>query len=179
MVSRIEAALLLLLILLAGIAVTIDTQSFRGEKQAARGGKRVLIREGVLREINASALQNEYHSAEAYQIGKTWYFETFLLRNPEITRLQSRHARKNDTLIVLEGNVSMERPDRSIYRADKVHYDTKEKQLRSIGPFYARKGESYVRGVDFFYDTRRKVTKADRVFAHYLLEDRKSEKAGK
>jgi len=170
MVSRLESLLFLLLLLFAGIAVTTHLEAVRsssGDDKTVK--KKVAISDGHLREVNATGLQNDYRSTEAWLIGNVWYFDNFSLRNREIRELSSAHARKEKTGITLEGNVTLDRMDSSHYRAEKIVYNDQERILRSIGPFYGEKGESYVRGVDLFYDLDRKLTRARSVFAHYIL----------
>lgn len=169
MVSRIEVVLFLLLLLFAGIGVSTHMEAVRASKMAKEERKKVMIVAGHLREINATGLENDYRSDRAWLKGEVWYFENFLLRNREIRRLQSEHARKEKTGITLEGNVTLDRMDDSRFRAEKIVYDDHSRILQSVGPFYGEKGESFVRGSDLYYDLTRKVTRARKVFAHYIL----------
>lgn len=170
MVGRIEAALFAALLFFAAIALT--SQAMRHSQQVRAGGehKKVEIHDAVLREVNASGLLDEYHSKRAVLVGETWRFDGMKMHNPQIRSLEARKARQEKEQIFLEGNVTLRRLDGSVYCAEKVRYDEKKRVLDSIGPFTARKGESYVRGKDFHYELGARRTEAQKVFAHYQME---------
>ncbi len=170
MVHRVEIALFLLFALLLTIALMTH---FHGAASAAvkPGNERVKVslEDARLDEINASALLNTYTVHRAALKGGTWYFEGLDLRNPQIRYLRAERARREAKLLEMEGNVSMAKLDGSLYRADKVRYDLGKRIVRSIGPFRAEKGESYVTGLDFRYGLDDKITRAKKVFAHYRM----------
>lgn len=179
MVHRVEIALFLLLALLLGIALTTHFSGVAPTHKSGEDRVKVALEEARLDEINASALLNSYRVRRAKLKGDTWYFEGLDLRNPQIRYLRADRARREKKLLELEGNVSMCRLDGSLYRAEKVRYDLRRRIVRSIGPFRAQKGESYVRGIDFRYGLDDKITRAEKVFAHYrIATKRESESRG-
>ncbi len=174
MVHRVEIALFLLFALLLTIALMTH---FHGPATVAvkpmRERVKVSLEDARLDEINATALLNTYTVHKAALKGRTWYFEGLDLRNPQISYLRAEHALRKAKLLELEGNVSMRRLDGSLYRAGKVRYDLGKRIVRSIGPFRADKGGSYVRGIDFRYGLNDKITEAKKVFAHYPMRTKK------
>jgi len=176
MVRRVELLFFLLFLLLLGIATNTQFQTRQEDSQTPQVKKKVEIAQGDLREINATGLLNEYRSSEAFLLGKVWYFRSFALKNPQIRLLRSDRAKREENRIFMEGNVTLKRQDGSVFRADSVTYRDREKILQSQGPFYGHKGESYVRGEDLYYDLLHKVTRAQKVFAHYRLGEKFKEK---
>ena len=173
MVSRLESILFLLLVMATIIGLSIHLQTAKSKK-AAVTQKKIEINRARLKEYNASGLTNDYQSSVASLIGSVWYFDDFYMENPDIKFLKSRKAQKDKKGFMLEGDVRLRRLDDSSYRAEKVLYLSGKGTLQSIGPFYGEKELSWVKGVNFHYDMKRKVTKASRVFAHYLVEQNRS-----
>jgi hypothetical protein len=169
MVSRVEIVLTLLLAgaLLLGF-------SNRTRIVEAHQGKRTVHKSAELYdaknlEVNATQVMNTYSARHAYLIGQTWHMEDFWTHNPDIRLLSARKALRTRRLTRLDGNVTLLRTDGSVYRAQTVIYDRVRKTLNSVGPFDARRGEDYLRGVDFYYEIVPKITQAEEVFAHYRL----------
>jgi len=171
MVSRLEIFLAGVLLLALGVGLFNRTEITRAKAAQKQVKKSAELFEARSREVNATGVNNEFAAAHAMLIGKTWYMEDFRTRNADIRLLQARKAMRNDRLTRLDGNVSLLRTDGALYRAETVIYDRVKKTLNSLGPFDGRKGENYVRGIDFFYEIVPKRTRAERVFAHYLLQD--------
>jgi hypothetical protein len=176
MVSRIEIFLGMLLLFFLWIAFVTQQEIERVKAQKIPLRKSAEIFDAEAREVNATAVINSFKASRAMLVGKIWYLDDFGMSNDRIRSLRSRHAKRTSDTILLEGNVTLLRLDDSIYRADTVIYDRKDKTLRSEGPFIGKKKESYVRGTDFFYDSDARQTRAEKVFAHYLLEERPKEK---
>jgi len=173
MVSRLEIFLAGVLLLALGVGLFNRTEITRAKTAQKRVRKSAELFDARSREVNATGVNNEFAAAHAVLIAKTWRMEDFQTHNADIRLLRARQAMRNDRLTRLDGNVTLVRTDGAVYRAETVIYDRKKKTLNSIGPFDGRKGENYVRGVDFFYEIVPKRTRAEQVFAHYLLKDAK------
>jgi len=169
MVSRIEIFLALLLLFFLSLAFVTQQEIEKARAQKLPVHKSVEVSGARVREVNATSLISAFEASKAELIQKTWYLDDFMMRNADIKSLRSRHARRTKENIRLEGNVTLHRLDDSLYRAETVIYDRKRKTLRSVGPFRGEKEQSFVRGVDFFYETGPRRTRAEKVFAHYLL----------
>ena len=173
MVSRVEIFLGVMLLLALGLGLFNRTEITRAKAQLKQVQKSAELFDARSREVNATGVKNEFAAAHAVLIRKTWWMEDFRTHNADIRMLRARKAMRNDRLTRLDGNVTLVRTDGAVYRAETVIYDRRKKTLNSIGPFYGKKGENYVRGIDFFYEIVPKRTRAERVFAHYLLKDAK------
>jgi len=171
MVGRVELALGALLGLALLLGLNNQRQILRAKGEVKRDRKEVELSEARVREVNATAVMNAFEARHAVMIHKTWYMEQFYLVNPDIRSLRSAYAVRNDQEIRLDGNVTLLRTDGSVYEAQKVLYDQKQRVLRSLGPFSAHKGEDYARGTDFVYAVVPKITWAKKIFAHYRLEN--------
>lgn len=171
MVGRIEIVLALLLGLALWLGLGNQQEILRAKAAAKQERKSMELRDAHVREVNATGVMEEFDARHAVLIRKTWYMDDFALRNPDIRSLVARKAVRSERQIRLEGNVTMERDDGAVYRAEKVLYDPRTKVLRSVGPFVGTRGDDYVRGVDFVYEVIPKRTYARRVFARYRLAD--------
>jgi hypothetical protein len=171
MVGRIEIALAGLLGGALLLGLNNQSQIVQAKKQTTQKRKEVEVFEGRVREVNATGVMNTFSALHAVLIRKTWYMDRFHLANPDIRSLSAVHAQRNEKEILLEGNVTLLRTDGAVYEAEKVHYDQKKRFLRGFGPFYAHREEDYVRGYDFLYEVTPKITRARKVFAHYLLKE--------
>jgi len=173
MVSKVEITLFIIFIFTLWVASVNDIKGLKAHKvKKDTYQAKVALIDANLREVNSTNLVNEYKSKRVALIGDTWYFEEFFLKNQEIKELKSHFARKKKNIFILDGNISVIRRDNSYIRAKKVTYSSLSRILRTKGAFFGKKGESYVRGVNLFYDLNSKLLKAQRVFAHYKMEDR-------
>ncbi|WP_292658330.1 hypothetical protein [Nitratifractor sp.] len=171
MVSRLEIFLGVMLLLALGLGFANRTEITRAKQAQKEIRKTAELFEARSREVNATGVKNEFAAVHATLIGKTWWMENFQTHNADIRLLCSRKAMRNDRLTRLDGNVTLIRTDGAVFRAETVIYDRQKKTLNSIGPFFGQKGANYVKGIDFFYEIVPKRTRAERVFAHYLLKD--------
>jgi hypothetical protein len=171
MVGRIEVALIGLLGVALMLGLNNQNEILRAKAQVQTERKEVELLGARTREVNATAVLNEFSASRAVMIRKVWTMENFLLHNPEIRSLRARRAVRSREEFRLEGNVTLLRNDGAVYEAERVRYDTRAKVLRSIGPFFAHRGEDRVRGLDFVYETVPRRTTARDVVARYRLEE--------
>ena len=171
MVGRVEIVLAVLLGLALLLGLGNQKRILQAKKQEIRDRKEVEILDARVREVNRTTVMNAFSASHAVMIRKIWTMERFHLVNPEIRSLSSDRAIHSEKEFFLEGNVTLLRKNDSIYEARKVRYDQEGKVLRSVGPFYAHRGEDYVRGYDFIYEVTPQRTRARKVFAHYLLRE--------
>jgi len=171
MVGRIEWVLAGLLVLAVTLGINNQQETLVTQKRQSRSHKEVELKSARAQEVNATEVLYDFTARRALLINKVWHLEEFLLHNPDILSLSSHRAVRSRESIFLEGNVTLLRKDGSIYEAGKIHYDTHQKTLRSIGPFFAHRGDDFVRGEDFLYRLREKRTLAREVYARYRLSE--------
>ncbi|ADV46201.1 hypothetical protein [Nitratifractor salsuginis] len=173
MVSRVEIVLILFLLGALALGLSNRTRIVQARQDRHKVHKSAELYDAKNLEVNASGVMNTYSARHAYLIGQTWHMEDFRTRNPDIRLLSARKALRTKRLTRLDGNVTLIRTDGSVYRAQTVIYDRVRKTLNSVGPFDARRGKDYLKGVDFYYEIVPKITRAETVFAHYRLKDAK------
>lgn len=171
MVSRIEIALAGLLGIALLLGVDNQQQILRAKKRGNERRKEVELLNARTREVNATAVMNDFSASRAVMIHRIWYMDNFSLRNPDVRSLRAKRAVRSDREIRLEGNVTLQRYDDSVFEAHKVFYDTRRKTLRSVGPFHGYRGEDFVRGINFVYEVIPQRTYGEKVFAHYRLTE--------
>jgi len=176
MVGRIEWALAGLLAAAVAVGVSNQQETLSAQKEKSRARKEVELLNARAQEVNATEVLNDFTARRAVLIDKVWHLEEFVLHNPDILSLSSRRAIRSRASILLEGNVTLRREDGSVYEAERVRYETRRKVLRSVGPFFAHKGEDFVRGEDFLYNLKKKRTLAEKVHARYRLSEWKRQK---
>jgi hypothetical protein len=176
MVSRLEIVLVLLLLGALALGLFNRTRIVEARQSKRTAQKSAELYEAKNLEVNASGVMNTYSARHAYLIGQTWHMEDFRSHNPDIRFLSARHALRTKRLTRLDGNVTLVRTDGAVYRAQTVIYDRVKKALNSVGPFDARRGEDYIRGIDFYYEILPKITRAQEVFAHYRLQEGKGKR---
>lgn len=176
MVSKIEPILFLVILIFGYIGFSIQEEGKILQKKYAKQKKDIFILSPTGVEINSSGLAYRYRAKDAMLLGGTWHFNSFWLKGDKIKSLSSKKATKDKRYIKLFGDVKLHKIDDSIYKAQKVIYDTKIKRVKSQGKFRAQKGKSWVIGKDFDYQIPKKITYAKKVFAHYDLEENKKNK---
>ena len=174
MVSKIEPILLLVIILFTYIGISIQEEGKILRKKYSKQKKDVQVQSPNGVEVNATGLAYRYKASKGMLLRGTWHFSNFWMKSSDIKSLTSKKASKDKRFIKLSGDVRLHKVDNSLYKAEKVIYDTKVKTVKSQGKFRGEKGKSWVNGYDFDYRMEKKITYAKRVFAHYDLEDKES-----
>ena len=169
MVSKIEIIMILAIATSLFVGINLQMKGEALKRQDEQIKKSVEVINPVGREVNSTEVANFYQASKAILIKDVWEFENFKFHNSDIKSLVAKKATKDKQFIKLIDSVKMERFDGSKYRANLVVYDTKIKRVFSEGYFQADKNGSWVKGVDFDYMIKEKLTFAKKVSAHYIV----------
>jgi len=168
-VSKIEIFFVVLIVLLFFFEPSLIKQ----KDQKAKKSQKIEIEaeKFISYEINQSGIKDKLVGKKAIKYPNRWVVKDLVYNDSKIKRCTSKEGIAKGNTLILNGKVHIIKVNGAIYNANYAIYNRLRKILKTKGYFDVTDDKNFVKGYNLFYDMKKGIARAKRVYGRFVVKD--------